>query len=129
MLQAHHEWKAPVAISTAYGHPVDGLLVATIPIGLGPFLTGCHVTTTWVWYLVITLHELNDHSGFHLPWLRSPQAHDYHHMTGRANFGNWCRLLDVVHGTDQTYRRAGAAWLRHTRLRGTTPAHVLYPGQ
>ena len=47
--------------------------------------------------------------------------------TGLANFGNWSRLLDVVHGTDQRYRRAGAAWLRHTRLLGTTPAHLLYP--
>ena len=62
-----------------------------------------HISTTWLWYLVISLHELkystfvfydcsflfslhslmivyhSDHSGFHLPWLRSPQAHDYHH--------------------------------------------------
>ena len=59
-----------------------------------------HLSTTWLWYVVITLHELNDHSGFHFPWLRSPQAHDFHHKVGTANFGNWCRLLDVLYGTD-----------------------------
>ena len=116
-------------MATAYGHPVDFFLHCVLAVSLGPVLVRSHLSTAWLWYLVITLHELNDHSGFHLPWLRSSQAHDYHHRTGRANYGNWCRLLDVVHGTDLNYRRAGPVWLRHTRLRGTTPAHILYPGQ
>ena len=127
--QAHHDWKAPIAVATAYGHPLDFFLHCVLAVSLGPVLVRSHVSTAWVWYSVITLHELNDHSGYHLPWLRSSQAHDYHHRTGLANFGNWCRLLDVLHGTDQRYRRSGPAWQRHTRLLGTSPAHVLYPGQ
>ena len=70
-VQDHHEFRAPIAASTGYGHPVDGVLVATIPIGIGPFLTGCHITTTWVWYLVISLHTVMDHCGYHLPFFRS----------------------------------------------------------
>ena len=70
----HHEFRAPIAAATGYGHPVDGVLVATLPIGIGPFLTGCHITTTWVWYLVISLHTVMDHCGYHLPFFRSNQA-------------------------------------------------------
>ena len=48
--------------------------MATLPIGIGPFLTGCHITTTWVWYLVISLHTVMDHCGYHLPFFRSNQV-------------------------------------------------------
>ena len=99
--QAHHEWRAPVAASTSYGHPVDGLLVATLPIGLGPFLTGCHVSTTWVWYLVISLHTVMDHCGYHFPLVRSNQGHEFHHRVGHGNYGNWGRVMDSFHGTDE----------------------------
>ena len=79
--QAHHDWKAPIAAATAYGHPVDFFLHCVLAVSLGPVVVRSHLSTAWVWYLVITSHELNDHSGYHLPWLRSSQAHDYHHRS------------------------------------------------
>jgi len=75
----HHDWRAPIALATAYGHPLDFLLHCVVAVSLGPVLVRSHLATAWLWYLVITLHELNDHSGYHFPWLRSSQAHDYHH--------------------------------------------------
>ena len=27
----------------------------------------------------------SDHSGFHFPWFRSPQAHDYHHKVNKSH--------------------------------------------
>ena len=92
-LQAHHDWRAPIAAATSYGHPVDGLLVATLPIGLGPLLTGCHVSTTWVWYLVISFHTIMDHCGYHLPLLRSNEAHEFHHRVVNTAVGTGSSIL------------------------------------
>ena len=78
----------------------------------------------------------SDHSGLHLPWLRSPQAHDYHHkvhpptsstldtycQVGAANYGNFSRVLDTLHGTDARYRASGQDWRRHRRLLTLSPA-------
>ena len=72
--KAHHNWKAPIAAATALGHPVDFLLHCVLAVSLGPVLVRSHLSTAWVWYLVITLHELNDHSGYHFPWMRSSQV-------------------------------------------------------
>lgn len=125
--KSHHEWRAPIAAATALGHPVDFLMHCVLPVSLGPILLGSHLTTTWVWYITITLHELNDHSGYHLPWSRSPQAHDFHHKFGSDNYSNFSRLLDVLHGTDTRYRKSGMSWTRHERLLDLTPAHVRHP--
>jgi len=123
----HHDWKVSIAAATANGHPVDFLLHCVLAVAMGPVMVRSHLSTAWVWYFVITLHELNDHSGYHFPWMRSSQAHDYHHKVGHGNYGNWCRLLDVYNGTDSRYRKSGAAWERHRRILGSDPAHVLYP--
>ena len=72
--KAHHEWKAPIAAATALGHPLDFFLHCVLAVSLGPILVRSHLSTAWVWYLVITLHELNDHSGYHFPWMRSSQV-------------------------------------------------------
>ena len=39
-------------------HQVDFLLHCVLPVALGPILVRSHLSTTWLWYLVITLHEL-----------------------------------------------------------------------
>jgi len=123
--KSHHAWRAPVAAATAYGHPVDFFLHCVLPVALGPIMVRSHISTTWLWYLVISLHELNDHSGFHFPWLRSPQAHDYHHKVGAANYGNFSRVLDTLHGTDARYRESGKAWDRHCRLLSFNPTRAI----
>jgi len=119
--KSHHAWRAPIAAATAYGHPVDFFLNSVLPVALGPILVRSHISTTWLWYLVISLHVINDHSGFHLPWLRSPQAHDYHHKVGAANYGNFSRVLDTLHGTDVRYRESGKDWDCHCRLLSFNP--------
>jgi len=123
----HHTWRAPIAAATAYGHPVDFFLHCVLPVALGPILVRSHLSTTWLWYLVISLHEINDHSGFHFPWFRSPQAHDYHHKVGAANYGNFSRVLDTLHGTDIRYRESGEDWDRHRRLLSFNPMAKTQP--
>ena len=124
--QDHHEFRAPIAAATGYGHPVDGVLVATLPIGIGPFLTGCHLSTTWVWYLVISFHTVMDHCGYHLPFFRSNQAHEFHHRAGHSNYGNWGRVMDALHGTDRRFEFS-LEHRRDRRLVGLTPVSALVP--
>ena len=85
--KSHHDWKAPVAAATALGHPLDFLLHCVMAVSLGPVLVRSHLSTAWLWYLVITLHELNDHSGYHFPLLRSSQV-DQYNMVNNPIFTN-----------------------------------------
>ena len=43
---------------------------------------------------------------------------------GAANYGNFSRVLDTLHGTDARYRASGEDWRRHRRLVTLSPAHT-----
>ena len=72
--KSHHEWRAPIAAATAQGHFLDFMMHCALAVALGPILVRSHLSTAWVWYGVIMLHELNDHSGYHFPFFRSSQV-------------------------------------------------------
>jgi sterol desaturase/sphingolipid hydroxylase (fatty acid hydroxylase superfamily) len=57
-------------------HFVSNLL----PAGMGPILCGSDPVTMWVWYTIVISVTLNSHSGYHLPFMPSPEAHDFHHL-------------------------------------------------
>lgn len=76
----HHEWSAPLAITAIYCHPLEHAFSNLVPVLTGLFLFGSHMVTAWIWFTVATLVTLNDHSGYHLPFLVSPEAHDFHHF-------------------------------------------------
>jgi sterol desaturase/sphingolipid hydroxylase (fatty acid hydroxylase superfamily) len=76
----HHEWTAPIAVTAEYCHPVEHILSNILPIFLGPLIMGSHIATWWLWSTLATLFTLNAHCGYHLPFLPSPEAHDYHHL-------------------------------------------------
>ena len=76
----HHEWTAPIAIATHYCHPVEHLLANLLPAMLGPFLCSSHISVIWMWQSIANLTSVNTHSGYHLPFMPSPEAHDFHHL-------------------------------------------------
>lgn len=76
----HHEWTAPVAITAVYCHPLEHVLSNVLPPFLGIWLCGSHITTAWLWFGLAILNTLNAHSGYHLPFFPSPEAHDFHHL-------------------------------------------------
>jgi len=76
----HHEWTAPIAIATHYCHPLEHLLANLLPAMLGPLLCSSHISVIWVWQSVATITSVNTHSGYHLPFMPSPEAHDFHHL-------------------------------------------------
>jgi sterol desaturase/sphingolipid hydroxylase (fatty acid hydroxylase superfamily) len=81
----HHEWTASVSLTSLYSHPVEHILSNLLPPALGPFLLGSHISTSWLWFTLALTSTLNSHSGYHLPFLPSPEViiliiaavHDY----------------------------------------------------
>lgn len=76
----HHEWTAPIAVTAIYCHPIEHLFSNLLPPFLGVFIMGSHVATAWLWFTLALLSTLNAHSGYHLPFFPSPEAHDFHHL-------------------------------------------------
>lgn len=76
----HHEWTAPIAVTAMYCHPIESIFSNMLPIFLGVFIMGSHVATAWLWFSLAILSTLNAHSGYHLPFLPSPEFHDFHHL-------------------------------------------------
>ena len=134
----HHEWTAPVAMAAIYCHPVEHLLSNLLPAMAGPLLCSSHLSTIWVWQFIATVTSVNTHSGYHLPFMPSPEAHDFHHLRFNVNYGV-VGLLDWLHGTDAAFRQSdqyehhktfftvgeyqpGRAWLLQRLARGGAAA-------
>ena len=75
----HHDWKAPCAMATFYCHPLEQVVVNQGGLLLGPALVGAHLSTAWLFWTVGIVSTMLAHSGYHFPFLPSPQSHDYHH--------------------------------------------------
>lgn len=99
----HHEWQSPIAVTAAYAHPVEHFFVNMLPIMVGPLLLGSHPAVIWLWVFLATLTVLIHHSGYHLPFLPSPQFHDFHHLKFTGCYGV-LGVLDRLHGTDRQFR-------------------------
>jgi len=121
----HHQWTAPIGIVAIYSTPVEYLTGNGLSVLLGPLLTRSHIVTFWIWYVLATSVTIIHHSGYHLPFLPSPQFHDYHHLTFNWNYGT-LGLLDWIHGTDMKFRRTVQS-KRHRLLYHLTPAHIIFP--
>ncbi|XP_045613428.1 fatty acid hydroxylase domain-containing protein 2 [Procambarus clarkii] len=121
----HHEWQSPIAITAACAHPLEHLLCNLVPILLGPLLLGVHPATLWLWVVVATLGTLVHHSGYHLPFLLSPQFHDFHHLKFNECYG-LLGVLDFLHCTDRNFRNS-SSYRRHRTLLSLLPAHLAFP--
>ena len=76
----HHEWTAPIGIVSIYAHPLEHLIANVLPVAMGPLVMGSHIATAWMWFSMALLTTVNTHSGYHLPFMPSPEAHDFHHL-------------------------------------------------
>ncbi|KAL9956670.1 hypothetical protein ACROYT_G038185, partial [Oculina patagonica] len=121
----HHEWTAPIGIVSFNAHPLEHLLSNVGPVFLGPFIMGSHITTAWTWLSLALISSINTHSGYHFPFMPSPEAHDFHHLKFTQNFGV-LGFLDRLHGTDAMFRKS-RAYDRHIMLLGFTPLKQTFP--
>ncbi|KAL0278433.1 UNVERIFIED_CONTAM: hypothetical protein PYX00_000257 [Menopon gallinae] len=123
----HHEWTAPISVTAIYCHPVEHIFSNLIPPFIGVFLMGSHVATAWLWFSLAILSTLNAHSGYHLPFFPSPEAHDFHHLKHNQCYGV-LGLLDRLHGTDIQFRNS-RSYSRHLMLLSLTPSRELFPDE
>ncbi|GIY81623.1 hypothetical protein CDAR_587272 [Caerostris darwini] len=121
----HHEWTSPIAITAIYCHPVEHILSNLLPAFLGPLILGSHLTTCWLWFCLALLSTLHSHSGFHFPFLPSPEAHDFHHLKFNENYGV-LGILDRLHNTNALFRKS-KVYQRHFLSLSLVPLKQLYP--
>nr|CAR63579.1 hypothetical protein [Angiostrongylus cantonensis] len=123
----HHEWTAPVSITSIYCHPIEHALSNLAPVLLGPTLCGAHVTTLWIWACVAVTSTTFSHSGYHFPLQPSPEAHDYHHKVFNECFGV-LGILDYFHGTASNFRRS-VFYKRHMTYFSLRPIKEIFPDE
>lgn len=121
----HHEWTAPIAITAIYTHPIEHIVSNVFPVFFGVFVMGAHVATAGLWSSLAILSTLHTHSGYHLPFLPSPEFHDYHHLKFNQNYGV-LGILDRIHGTDVQFRNS-QEYKRHIFTLNFVPLRETYP--
>ncbi|XP_074650551.1 fatty acid hydroxylase domain-containing protein 2-like [Tubulanus polymorphus] len=121
----HHDWTAPIGMVSIYSHPIEHIFSTLLPTIMGPLLMGSHIATAWMWFTIALLSTTNAHSGYHLPLMPSPEAHDYHHLKFNQCYGV-LGVLDWLHGTDSLFRES-KAYQRHYTLLNTEPLSKQYP--
>ena len=103
--KVHHEWTSSIGVVSIYCHPVEHIMTNIFPVILGPLLMQSHIMVIWLWSSLATFNAVLTHSGYHLPWMSSPEAHDYHHKTFTEIYGVF-GILDYLHGTDKRFRNS-----------------------
>ncbi|MBN3296239.1 FXDC2 protein, partial [Amia calva] len=121
----HHEWTAPIGVVSLYAHPVEHVLSNMLPVLCGPILMGSHVATTMLWFTMALLVTTISHCGYHLPFLPSPEFHDFHHLRFNQCYGV-LGVLDRLHGTDVAFKQS-RAYDRHLLLLSLTPLNESIP--
>ncbi|KAM9313191.1 fatty acid hydroxylase domain-containing protein 2 [Gastrophryne carolinensis] len=121
----HHEWTAPVGVVSLYAHPLEHILSNMLPPIIGPMLMGSHVATIMLWFIIVLVTTTITHSGYHLPFLPSPEFHDFHHLKFNQCYGV-LGVLDHLHGTDLIFKQT-KSYDRHVLLMGFTPLSQSIP--
>lgn len=83
----HHQFTAPVAVAAIYCHPLEHLIANALPVLMGPFLMGSHLAVLMAWQTITVTTAIITHSGYHIPFFPSPEAHDFHHLRYTVNYG------------------------------------------
>jgi len=76
----HHEWTAPVGVTSIYAHPIEHVFSNMLPPVAGPLLMGSHFATALLFFVLALGSTTISHCGYHFPFLPSPEAHDFHHQ-------------------------------------------------
>uniref|UniRef100_F6WMR0 Fatty acid hydroxylase domain-containing protein n=1 Tax=Ciona intestinalis TaxID=7719 RepID=F6WMR0_CIOIN len=122
----HHEWVAPISIASVYSHPIDHIFSNFVPYFIGPVLLGSHLSLTWWWIIYAQMESSYHHSNYHLPFLSSPQYHNYHHVKFNQNYCD--PFFDGVYKTNLVFQKSIEA-KRDRPFYSLTPIDVQYPDE
>lgn len=95
------------------------------PVVISIVSVNAPLSTSWVWFTITIITTLGDHSGYHMPFLHSPEMHDYHHLKFVECFGAG-GFLDRFHKTCTKFDESVHS-LRHRTLFTLKAANELYP--
>eukprot|EP01095_Lingulamoeba_sp_RSL-Kostka_P015179 TRINITY_DN689_c0_g1_i1.p1 TRINITY_DN689_c0_g1~~TRINITY_DN689_c0_g1_i1.p1 ORF type:complete len:294 (+),score=55.57 TRINITY_DN689_c0_g1_i1:52-882(+) len=95
----HHQFKAPLAFTCIYAHPIEHIVSNLLPLMLGPALMGSHILQVYLWHGMAIVNTMHSHSGFNLPFLGDATEHDLHHEAFKYNFGVF-GIFDRLHKTN-----------------------------
>ncbi|XP_073913165.1 fatty acid hydroxylase domain-containing protein 2 isoform X1 [Castor canadensis] len=121
----HHEWTAPIGVISLYAHPIEHVASNMLPVIVGPLVMGSHLSSITMWFSLALIITTISHCGYHLPFLPSPEFHDYHHLKFNQCYGV-LGVLDHLHGTDTMFKQT-KAYERHILLLGLTPLSESIP--
>lgn len=76
----HHEYKAPMAITALYCHPLEQILCNFLPSFAGFLILKSTIASGSIWLALTAVKTLHEHSGYHLPFFLNAEFHDYHHL-------------------------------------------------
>lgn len=143
--KVHHEWTAPVSVMANYAHWIglwfsqelyqlwlidfflEHIFSNLTPVVISIVAVNAPLSTSWVWFTMTIITTLGDHSGYHLPFLHSPEFHDYHHLKSNECYGTGV-FLDRFHKTSKRFDQS-IHFLRHRTLYTFKAANELYPGE
>jgi len=102
--KVHHSFKSPTPWASFAFHPLEAILsLGIIPIIL--FLIPAHLLALLLFVTFLTLYNVIIHLGFSVPGLNqlkysnTPEAHDYHHLKSKSNYGLYFTFWDKIMGT------------------------------
>lgn len=98
----HHEYNAPVALVAQYQTPLEFVLISVIPPAFAVFFTRSDIVTSTIFIAAITISPIFQHCGLHLPFMPSPEDHDYNHFKFNECYGT-NGMLDYLHGTAKNF--------------------------
>ena len=99
----HHEFKLPIPVEAMYNHPLEHVIMSLFPVFIGPIVTRAHLPTSIIWIMINLISALTDHANIHIPFMKSPRFHNFHHETSVGNYGI-TGLMDFIYGTDKHFR-------------------------
>jgi fatty acid hydroxylase domain-containing protein 2 len=108
-----------------YAHPIEHVISNLTPVVLGSLLLRAPFSSSWMFFTFTQLNTLCDHSGYHLPFLHSPQFHDWHHLKFNECYGAM-NILDRLHGTSAKFGQT-IQYMRHKTLFTFKSADEVYP--
>jgi fatty acid hydroxylase domain-containing protein 2 len=103
----HHEWTAPIAIASVYSHPFEHYFCNIVPL-CGPFLLRVDIASTAFFVQFILVTGCFIHCGLHLPFMMSPEFHDFHHKNSSECFST-NGLPDHIFGTSKAFLKSERA--------------------
>ena len=102
--KVHHSFKSPTPWASFAFHPLEAIMsLGIIPIII--FMIPYHHLALLLFVTFLTVYSVIIHLGFSVPGLNqlkysnTPEAHDYHHLKSKSNYGLYFTFWDKIMGT------------------------------